>query len=85
MKITEANIKKRDSEFEHGPFSKVKFEENEIHLKIPDSTIYGWKIRQLNQLLVHTYLQTGQTIYIYYDVFDRCPKKMLTSTQVLTS
>ena len=54
VKVTTESVKKQDSEFEPGSCSKVKFEENEIHLKIPDSTIYGWKMSQINQLVVCT-------------------------------
>ena len=48
-------MEERDREFKPGPYSKVKFEDGaqEIRLIIPKGKISGWKMSQLNQLLVH--------------------------------
>lgn len=50
-------MEERDRSFQPGPYSKVKFEDSahEIHLIIPEGANSGWKMRQLNQLVVYTY------------------------------
>ena len=55
LKKIKAEIEEHYKDFEPGPYSKIKFEDgaHELRLIIPEGTISGWKMRQLNQLLVH--------------------------------
>ena len=48
----EADLKNRDSQYEHGPITQVELEDDKITLEIPDEPVCGWKMDELNSLQV---------------------------------
>jgi hypothetical protein len=70
-KAIEKKYRKSNTEFERGPSSKVQFEEDEICLKIPESSCDGWSMTALNSPLV-----------CREDVDDHTPRNVLVPCQV---
>lgn len=52
LKIIKAKIKEEVGSFECGSFSKIGFDENTMHLEIPEDDTGNWKMNGLNQLKV---------------------------------
>ena len=48
----EADLGKRDSNYEHGPITPVELEGDKITLEIPNEPVCGWKMDELNSLQV---------------------------------
>jgi hypothetical protein len=54
MRDIEADLGKRDQKYEHGPFTAVELEKDEIILKIPKQAVRGWKMDALSPLKMST-------------------------------